>query len=344
MTEISKLARPNILNMSAYSSARSEYKGQAQIWLDANESPIGTYRRYPDPLQLELRSVISKQKGISGDQLFIGNGSDEAIDLLIRIFCKPGSDKILSFTPGYSMYQISAQIQDIEHLSIPIDKPGKINKEKVQALLNDELLKIIFICSPNNPTGELIEENDILWIIKNFQGIVVIDEAYIDFAERQSYTDLIQNHLNLVVLHTYSKAFGMAGLRLGTACANHEIIQLINKIKAPYNINSYTQQQAIELLSKTDFSTIINNIIEERNKLMQALSDIPSIYKVYESQSNFILIECTDANKLYQYLLDTGIVVRNKSNSIKNALRFSIGTPLENQYLITQIQKFYKTN
>lgn len=343
MTDNSLLVRPNIQKMIAYSSARSEYAGNGHIWLDANESPYGEYNRYPDTLPVALIDKIAEIKNVKSKNVFVGNGSDEAIDLLIRAYCEPKQDTILCFTPGYSMYQVSAAIQDIKRIEIPLDDYTSIPLQKVQQCYDCNEIKITFLCSPNNPTGNLLSENEIEWVLKNANGLVVIDEAYIDFSSRESYANLIESFSNLIVLHTLSKAYGMAALRIGSAIANPDIITILNKIKPPYNTNSLSQRIAFDKLQGGDYKYSIASIKEEREIVSNELQGIKEIRRIFKSDSNFILFQAKDAQTLYEYLLKQGIIIRNKSKSIKDGLRISIGSSVENQFLIQQIKSFYQS-
>lgn len=337
--KIEQLVRKNILNMQAYSSARDEYTGDSETFLDANENPYGQLNRYPDPYQKKLKIKISQIKSIAENQIFIGNGSDEVIDLLYRIFCQPQQDKSISFTPGYGMYQVSASIQNIEHINLSLTTNFQINRDALTPYLSDAAIKLLFICSPNNPTGNLIEEEDILWILDNYHGILVIDEAYIDFSRGKSWlTELVKND-SLVILQTLSKAWGLAGARVGMAYAHPTIIQLLNKVKPPYNISQLNQQAAIEALDDIEANTKqINMIRTERERMRNELGKITAIEKIYPSESNFLLIKVNNANEMYQTLLKQKIIVRNQSSKIDNCLRVSIGTHEENNTLIKTLK------
>lgn len=343
--EIQKLVRPNIKALAPYSSARDEFKGEAQAWLDANENSLGTvsggeWNRYPDPYQLAVKEDLAKIKGVVPQQIFIGNGSDEAIDLLFRIFCQPGSDKVVSFTPTYGMYKVSAAINDAEMIEIPLTSEFQLPdfnsiKDKV------EHCKLLFICSPNNPTANLIKAELIESYLLNFQGIVVLDEAYIDFASDASFASRLQEYPNLVILQTFSKAWGLAALRLGIALASPEIITYLNKVKPPYNINAYSQQKALEALQNVkalnETIAFLNGLREELNS---QLSELALVKKIYPSDANFILIQVDDPNALYEYLTELGIVVRNRHSVVAGTLRITVGSDLENELLIDALKKY----
>lgn len=332
---ITHLVRPNILNMIGYKSARDEYSDSQGTFLDANESPYGTINRYPDPYQSDLKKELAAFKLVQTDEIFIGNGSDEAIDLLFRVFCEPGVDKVISFTPGYGMYQVSASIQDIENINLSLNKDFQIDKKSVSTYLTDDSVKMLFLCSPNNPTGNLIESADIQWLLDKFKGILVIDEAYIDFANSESWTMKLSDYDRLVILQTMSKAWGLAGARVGMAYANSSIISLLNKVKAPYNVSTLNQKAALEAFSNKAVATIkIKAIIAERKRLFKELTNNSNVIKVYPSEGNFLLIEIEDAETSYLSLTNQKIIVRNQSSKVRNCLRISIGTPEENKRLL----------
>ncbi len=340
MFDINKITRKNVLKMEPYSSARDEFKGIANTWLDANENPYkNQFNRYPDPLQIEIKNEIGKLKGLKKEQIFIGNGSDEAIDLLLRAFCEPQINKVYIYPPTYGMYEVSAAINNIEVVEIPLaegfDLPAL---ETYSAKL--EAGGLVFICSPNNPTGNTLNQSKIKELMNAFEGIVVIDEAYIDFSFEDSAIKLLNEFPNLVVLQTFSKAWGMAGLRLGMAFANKDIISIMNKIKAPYNINSFSQAEVLKSIKSEDIVlSQIESIKKERNSLMTKLSKLNFVLDVYPSESNFILVRFENANEVFQKLLARGIVIRNKSSQIKGCLRISIGTEKENTNLINELKK-----
>lgn len=341
--EIANLVRPNIRKLVPYSSARSEFKGKAEIFLDANENPFETgLNRYPDPLQWKLKAAISKLKGLPAEQIFLGNGSDEAIDLVVRIFCEPRQDHILILPPTYGMYQVSADIADVGIRSVSLTPDFQPDVEAILATA-DAHSKILFICSPNNPTGNDVELERIRSLCAQFQGIVVVDEAYIDFSKQASCTSLLAEFPNLIVMQTFSKAWGMAGIRLGMAFASTEIIQLFNKVKPPYNINQLTQQIALEALetSYDDYKQLLSTLLSERERLVQGLRELPFVEKVFPSDANFMLIKMDDPNRTYQYLVEEGIIVRNRNtvHLCAGSLRITVGRPEENDALLNALNK-----
>lgn len=344
--DLEKLVRPNILNLQPYSSARDEFKGEGNIFLDTNENALGSvisenYHRYPDPLQSKIKNKIANTKNIESHHIFVGNGSDEAIDLLIRVFCRPDRDHIITLPPTYGMYEVSANINDVAVKQVLLHDDFSLNVPEI--LRNTDIYtKIIFVCSPNNPTGNIMDLSDIRYLCANFTGIVVIDEAYLDFAEEPSAINLLNLYPNLVVLRTFSKAWGLANLRVGLLYASKEIVALLNKIKPPYNVNGLSQKlilQALENPSKKKEYTQI--LTQERNKLAQKLATFSFVKVVYPSQTNFLLVKVKDANALYQYLLSKGIIVRNRSKEplCENCLRITVGTQKENQVLLEELGK-----
>lgn len=336
MNSIEKIVRPNILALQAYSSAREEFTGSEGIFLDANENPFGELNRYPDPLQKELKQRLSVIKGVAPQNIFTGNGSDEAIDLCFRIFCEPGKDKALTFTPTYGMYEVSAAINNTELIKVPLDNNFQVDKNKALLALEDESIKLVFICSPNNPTGNCLDAAE--FIIQNFKGIVVVDEAYADFCST-TLVNKLEQYSNLIVLQTLSKAWGLAAARVGIAYASPFIISLFNKVKPPYNISKLNYTAAIKALENTDnYEEQKQLLLEERQKLSEALSQIPIVRKVYPSQANFLLVEVSDANSVYQNLIQQGIIIRNRNKEVKNCIRISIGTPQENKALLNALQ------
>ena len=340
MIKLKKIVRPNILELQPYSSARDEFSGQEGVFLDANENPFGVLNRYPDPYQKELKNKLAGQKGIATDSIFIGNGSDEVIDLAFRIFCNPGADKALTFTPTYGMYDVSAAINNIELVKIPLNNDFQIDLETVKPYLRNTTIKLIFICSPNNPTGNLIDINTIEVILNNFNGIVIIDEAYIDFSNSDSLIKLINKYNNLIVSQTFSKAWGLAAARVGTAYSNKEIISLYNKVKPPYNVSELNQIAAIKALNnQKKFNANLKIILEEKKLLGKALKELDIVKKIYRSDANFILIEVNDANNIYTTLVDQQIIIRNRNNQVKNCIRITVGTSEENQKLINALKK-----
>jgi len=340
MNRLSNWVRPNILKLQPYSSAKDEYTGKDALFLDANESPFGTLNRYPDPRQRALKEVLAKQENISSKQLFVGNGSDEVIDLLIRIFCTPGKDKIGIFTPTYGMYSVSAAIHDIEVQSIPLDANFDILDLSFVPFLNDSDVKVVFFCSPNNPTGNDLNREKMLAFIREFNGIVCVDEAYIEFSDQASLVKEIDKFDNLVVAKTMSKARGLAAVRVGYACANEELISLLNKVKPPYNVSSLNQRAALETLEKKkNLLKNIETLRTERTQLIEALKTISFTKKIYPTSTNFILVEMTNADKIYEFLISQNIIVRNRSGQIANCLRITVGTKEENQQLLTALNQ-----
>ncbi len=342
MKTITELLCPHLLNLAPYQSARSEFKGQADIFLDANEAPEGRYNRYPDPLQQAVKARLAAIHDVRSEQIFVGNGSDEAIDLLLRLFCRAGKDAIITLPPTYGMYHVSAAINNVELIEIPLLEGFQPNVEAILAAQN-ERTKLLFICSPNNPTGNVMSRERLLQLLAGFEGLVVVDEAYIQFAEAESTTALLEQYPNLVVLQTLSKAWGLAGLRLGMAFAQPEIIQWLTAIKPPYNVNVATQELALEALQEVAVTeTRIKAIVEERRGLRQALDNFGFVQQIYPSDANFLLVQVTDADGLYQYLIEQGIVVRNRSRVLQctGCLRFTVGTAAENQSLLTALRAY----
>jgi len=330
-----KLLRPNIQNMVPYTSARDAFSGKEVIALDANENPFGTMNRYPDPYQSKLKQKLAELKGIGPEHLFIGNGSDEIIDLALRIFCEPQIDKALTFYPTYGMYEVCADINNVELITVPLNQDFQIDRVQLEAHLTNENLKLIFICSPNNPTGNLIKQGDIEYILKHFHGIVLVDEAYIDFANAESSLSSIHSYDRLIVCQTMSKAWGLAAARIGIAYANAETVSLFNKVKPPYNVSELNQKAALNALDNPDLYTeSIALILSERERLRGALSSNSLVKRIYPSDANFLLIEVEKPNEVYDQLIEQGIVVRNRSTQITGCLRISIGTPSENDQLL----------
>lgn len=344
MKTIKELTRKCIDSLQPYSSARNEYSGKtARVFLDANENPYNDpINRYPDPLQCELKNQVAAIKGVRPSQVFFGNGSDEAIDLMYRIFCNPGRDNAVAMEPSYGMYGVSADINDVEYRRILTDSAFQPDIDAMLAAV-DENTKLMFFCSPNNPSGNLIERSRLIRALDSFQGITIIDEAYIDFAGTESMTALLDSYPNLVVLQTFSKAWGMAGIRLGMAFASEEIIGLMNKVKYPYNINCLTQQAALEQLQQRDrMKKWVSQIIEERAGMAAAIAELPVCLHVFPSDANFILVRVTDASAIYNYLTDNGIIVRNRSRIALcgNSLRITVGTPQENAELLESLAEY----
>jgi len=339
MINLKRIVRKNIIALEAYSSARNEFTGKTGVFLDANENPYGELNRYPDPFQNELKERLAQLKQTEIQNIFIGNGSDEVIDLAFRIFCNPGFDKALTFSPTYGMYTVSAAINDVELINLSLNEKFKIDQEKLIPYLNDAQIKLLFICSPNNPTGNLIDKNSILFILNNFKGIMLIDEAYIDFSEEESLINLTQKFNNLIVIQTFSKAWGLAAARVGIAYANSEIISFYNKIKPPYNISELNQKAALKALSNQhEFQHNLTEISQEKRRLRNELQHLPIVKKIYPSEANFLLVEFDKAPKIYSQLIKKGIITRNRNKQIRNCLRISIGTVAENQKLLKALK------
>lgn len=335
--EISRLVRQNILALKPYSSARDEFDRADEILLDANENPYGSeVNRYPDPQQRTLKKAISKIKGVDTANIFLGNGSDEAIDLLFRIFCEPGKDKIIITDPTYGMYQVSAAINNVNTIKVPLDKNFELDPDDILSV-QSETTKLLFICSPNNPSGNSFKKEDIVKLIKSFDGMVVLDEAYSDFSEQGSMLKQLSDYNNLIILQTMSKAWGMAGLRLGMAFASTEVVKLMNKVKPPYNINTLSQKMALKALENVGrMRKSVLELLQQKKLLSTTLKELPIVNKVFPSDANFLLVRFTDAQSVYKELIKKGIVVRDRSTALngENCLRLTIGTPEENQTLI----------
>jgi len=339
---LNKLLRKNIQTLQPYSSARDEYTGEAMVFLDANENPFNQpFNRYPDPLQKELKKRISELKNLPAENIFLGNGSDEPIDLFIRAFCEPDSDNIVSMFPTYGMYKVAADISAIEIKNVSLNQDYDLEPQQVLNVVNEKT-KLIFLCSPNNPTGNRLNKQAMIEIIRNFEGLVILDEAYIDFAPGKSLLPEINKYPNLIILQTFSKAWGMAGIRLGMAFAGEEIIQVLNKIKYPYNLNILTQQKGLELLEqKQNVDKWIKLLITEREKMAEWLSELPFVIRVFPSDANFLLVKMFDARGIYDYLVEEGIIVRDRSkvHLCENSLRITIGSSDENNTLIETLKK-----
>jgi len=337
MNNIKSIVRPNILSLNTYSSARDDYSKEQGVFLDANENPYGTLNRYPDPYQQELKKLISAEKDLPNENIFIGNGSDEIIDLAFRIFCEPGKDKALTFSPTYGMYDVVAGINNVALVKIPLNDSFQIDLEKTLPEL--ENCKLLIICSPNNPTGNLIDKKDIELLLERFKGMVLIDEAYIDFATNGSVIKLIKKHSNLMVCQTFSKAWGLAGARIGIAYSNPLIIELFNKTKPPYNVSELNQKAACNAIVKQEeFKVQKQKILLEKNKLINELNKLAIVQKIYPSDSNFLLVKFKDANSTYDWLINLKIITRNRNQLVQNCLRITIGKPEENQQLITALK------
>jgi histidinol-phosphate aminotransferase len=340
MTRTDSLVRNNIRELTPYSSARDEFSGTRGIFLDANENPFGKLNRYPDPYHRKLRQVLSKYKVIPVDNIFLGNGSDEAIDLIFRIFCNPGKDKALTFTPTYGMYEVSAAVNDIEMIKVPLDQNFNIDQQAASKFFRDDIVKLFFICSPNNPTSNSFERDKIIEIIENFKGMVVIDEAYIDFSEKDSFLPLIAKYDNLIVLQTFSKAWGAAGIRVGMAFAGAEVINYLYRVKPPYNISTLNQSAAMKRLNyPAKYSEQIRKIKEQKLRLISQLQKLSIIEYIYPSDANFILAKVKDASIIYRKLADKNIIVRNRTSVIENCLRITVGKKAENKKLVRELKK-----
>lgn len=349
--DLNIILRENIKKLVPYSSARDEYKGKDGVFLDANENAYGAplkekevqYNRYPDPLQLEVKEKLSKIKGLPVENIFLGNGSDEAIDILFRAFCNPGKDNAIICPPTYGMYEVSANINDVATIKVPLTpETFQLDTEKILKAINVNT-KLIFICCPNNPTGNGVKWDAIKTILEKFNGIVLVDEAYINFASYQSLIPKLLEYPNLVIIQTLSKAWGMAGLRVGMAFASRSIIDIFNKIKPPYNINAASQKLALEALNNVDqVNTWIKEIVAEREKLAAVLLSLPFVLKIYPSEANFILVKTNDPKRIYNYLTDHKIIIRDRSSVTlcEGSVRITIGTKEENKQLIEQLKSY----
>jgi histidinol-phosphate aminotransferase len=344
MKSLEELTRTNIWSLAPYSSARNEYAGrEARVFLDANENPYNQpFNRYPDPLQLELKAAISKVKGVPAENIFLGNGSDEAIDLPYRCFCEPGVDNVVAIEPTYGMYKVCADINAVEYRPVLLDENYQIAAEQLLAA-TDAHTKIIWICTPNNPTGNCLKREEVIKVIEGFEGLVIVDEAYSDFSSQKALRSELSKYPNLIVLNTMSKAWGCAAIRLGMAFASKEIIHIFNKVKYPYNVNLLTQQQALEALKDPfEVDNWVKILLQERARMMDAFSMLPICEKVYPTDANFFLAKMTDATKIYNYLVDKGIIVRNRHRVqlCQNCLRITIGTKTENSELIAALRQY----
>jgi len=347
MFQLDKLLRDNIRQLVPYSSARDEFKGEAHVFLDANENSLGSpltrwYNRYPDPLQWKVKEALSRVKGIAPQHIFLGNGSDECIDILYRAFCVPGKDNVIINPPTYGMYEVSAHINDVEVRKARLLDDFQLDLVHLENLV-DEHTKIIWICSPNNPTANSMNRQDVEIILNNFPGLVVVDEAYINFSRHRSFIQELPDYPNLVVLQTMSKAWGLAGLRLGMAFASEAIIDVYNKVKPPYNINQATQELALKALEDTEqVNDMIRALVNMREQMHQQLVTLPVVKQVYPSDANFLLVKVTDAHAIYHYLLDKGIVVRDRSKVelCEGCLRVTVGTEAENLELLEALTRY----
>lgn len=342
MKPLTELLRPNIRHLEPYSCARNDYSGRAaRVFLDANENPYNApLNRYPDPLQVDLKKVIARIKGVKEEQICLGNGSDETIDLAYRCFCQPGIDNVVAIEPTYGMYKVCAAINDIEYRPVTLNNRFDIEADRILETC-DEHTKLIWICTPNNPTGNDLNHNEIEKILDTFQGIVVVDEAYSDFTHRRAFRYELSDHPNMIVLNTMSKAWALAGVRLGMAFASKEIIDVFNKVKYPYNINILTQKEAFKACENAmEVSKWVSTIILERNRMMEAFKMLPSCKQVFHSDANFFLAKMTDADRIYRYLVNEGIIVRNRSKVTlcRDCLRITVGAKSENNELLSALR------
>lgn len=344
MKSLEQLVRPNIWSLAPYSSARDEYSGkEAHVFLDANENPYNDpYNRYPDPLQRELKAQLERVKGVPSENIFLGNGSDEAIDLAYRVFCEPGRDNVVAIAPTYGMYKVCADINHVGYRPVLLDEHFELHAEKLLAAC-DANTKIVWMCSPNNPTGNSLNRQEIMKVVEGFEGIVIVDEAYIDFAQQMSLRQELPTHPNLIILQTMSKAWGSAAIRLGMAFASKAIIGIYNKVKYPYNVNLLTQQQAIETLRDPyTIDKYVKMLLTERTHLIQSFAELPICEEVYKTDANFFLARMTDAQRIYDYLVDKGVIVRNRTHIqlCHNCLRVTIGTRTENAELLSALRQY----
>ncbi|WP_276484427.1 histidinol-phosphate transaminase [Paraflavitalea pollutisoli] len=345
--DLNNILRENIKKLVPYSSARDEFKGEASIYLDANENSLGSplrkwYNRYPDPLQWKVKEKLSEIKGVRPENMFIGNGSDECIDVLMRAFCDPGKDNIIICPPTYGMYEVSANINDVAIKKVPLTKAYQLDLPAIEQAVDDNT-KLIFICSPNNPTGNSLDRDDVEVLLNNYFGLVVIDEAYINFSRFRSFTQELQDYPNLFVMQTLSKAWGLAALRVGLGFASAEIINVMNKVKPPYNINQASQDLVLQALEEVgQVNDMIKEIVHQRGEMEKVLPGIPVVQKVYPSDANFLLVQVTDPKGIYNYLLEKGIVVRDRSKVLlcEGCLRITVGTEQENRALYEALKSF----
>ncbi len=344
---LQNLLRENIKNLTPYSSARDEFQGEASIYLDANENAYGSpldenYNRYPDPLQFKVKTKITAIKGVPPRNIFLGNGSDEAIDILFRSFCRPGIDNVILVPPTYGMYQVSANINDVAVQNVPLTAEYQLNMEGIAEAINPNT-KLIFVCSPNNPTGNSMNREDVETLLANFNGVVVVDEAYINYSRQKSFIQELTEYGNLVVLQTLSKAWGLAGLRIGMAFASEEIIEVFNRVKPPYNINEASQKLALQALDNIEqVNQWIKETLSERDKLVLGLKNLSFVMDIFPSDANFILVKTASPKAVYQFLVEKGIIVRDRSKIelCEGCLRITIGTPAENIQLLNTLKTF----
>lgn len=347
MFDINRIVRNNIRNLVPYSSARDEFHGEAKVYLDANENSLGSpllkwYNRYPDPQQLALKEKITRIKGITAEHIFLGNGSDEAIDILYRAFCEPGRDNVIICPPTYGMYEVSANINDIAVKKVPLTPGFQLDLEALEEAV-DAQTRIIWLCSPNNPTGNSLDRGDIELVLNNFDGLVVIDEAYVNFSRQRSFIPDLADYPNLVILQTLSKAWGLAALRVGMAFASAAVIEIMNRIKPPYNINEASQKLAADALGEVEqVNEMIRILVSERDRLEAALTSQGKVITVFPSDANFLLVRVPDARRLYEFLLGRGIVVRDRSSQpgCADCLRITVGTPAENDLLLSALHDY----
>lgn len=347
MFNLQNLLRENIKNLTPYSSARDEFQGEASVYLDANENAYGSpletnYNRYPDPLQAKVKTKITSIKGVPPRNIFLGNGSDEAIDILFRSFCRPGIDNVILVPPTYGMYQVSANINDVAVKNVPLTVDFQLDMEGIAEAI-DTNTKLIFVCSPNNPTGNSINREDVETLLANFDGIVVVDEAYINYSRQKSFIQELTEYANLVVLQTLSKAWGLAGLRLGMAFASEEIIEVFNRVKPPYNINEASQELALQALENVELVNLwIKETLLERDKLVLGLKNFDFVLDIFPSDANFILVKTVSPKTIYQFLVEKGIIVRDRSKVelCEGCLRITVGTPAENTQLMDTLKTF----
>lgn len=344
MKLLEELTRPNIWNLKPYSSARDEYKGiAASVFLDANENPFNNpHNRYPDPMQWDLKRELTKVKKVAPKQIFLGNGSDEAIDLLFRAFCEPAVDNVVAIDPTYGMYQVCAEVNNVEYRKVLLDDRFQLSADRLLDAADDRT-KLIFLCSPNNPTGNDLLRSEIVKLLNVFQGLVVVDEAYIDFSDAPSFLPELENYPNLIVLQTFSKAWGCAAIRLGMAFASKPIVEILSKIKYPYNINLLTQQQAVSMLHKYyEIDRWVKTLKVQRELLEKEFAKLPITINLFPSNANFFLVRVTDAVKIYNYLVGKGIIVRNRHSVALcgNCLRVTVGTRIENEILIEALNEY----
>nr|WP_287938095.1 histidinol-phosphate transaminase [Algoriphagus sp.] len=344
--DLNSLLRPHIAKLQPYTSARDEYTGKEGVFLDANENPFGSiteqdFNRYPDPYQSVLKEEIAKIKGVRPSQIFLGNGSDEAIDLLYRAFCNPGKDNVILLPPTYGMYEVSANINDVEIRKVALTPDFQLQPDQILAAA-DANSKILFICSPNNPSANKAKREDILFLLENFKGLVVVDEAYIDFSDEPSFTNELDRFPNLLVMQTFSKAWGLASLRLGMAFASEELIRILNKIKPPYNISGLTQETVLAAIKdKAKVDRMIQDILAEREFLKGELEKLPFVQKIHPSHANFLLVQIPNANQVYNDLIEEKIIVRNRAKVLlcADCLRITVGTREENEALLKALRK-----